>query len=53
MDGFVPPLQQHLNAEIETLLALRQYDSDALLKIFQKTEDVAKSQSSLKMMVRI
>ena len=51
MDGFVPPLMQHLNEEIETLLALKQYDSSTLYKIWKKTEDVAKAQSDRTMMV--
>ncbi|KAF1817441.1 hypothetical protein P152DRAFT_19287 [Eremomyces bilateralis CBS 781.70] len=42
IDAFAPSLYTHLREEIQTLLDLRQYDSDGVKTVWGKTEDAAK-----------
>lgn len=47
IDDFAKSLQGHLNDEIPTLLAMRPYDSAALLKVYKKCEAVAGKQDKV------
>ena len=47
IDDFANGLQGHLNDEIPTLLAMRPYDSAALLKAYRKCEAVAGKQAKV------
>ncbi|MCJ1331890.1 hypothetical protein MMC10_008582 [Thelotrema lepadinum] len=43
IDSFAPALIKHLREEIDTFLALDKYDSQGLLKVWQESENAAKS----------
>ena len=47
IDDFASGLQEHLRDEIATLLAMRPYDSAALLKIYRRCEAVAAKQDKV------
>ncbi|KAF2099991.1 hypothetical protein NA57DRAFT_75493 [Rhizodiscina lignyota] len=49
IDAFVPSLYAHLEAEVPTLLALRDYDNAELKKIWKRTEDYAKDNKDPRM----
>lgn len=49
IQDFASGLQQHLHDEIPTLLAMRPYDSDALLKVYRKCEAAARKQEKVTM----
>jgi hemerythrin-like domain-containing protein len=49
IQDFASGFQQHLHDEIPTLLAMRPYDSDALLEVYKKCEAVAGKQEKVTM----
>ena len=49
IDEFAQGLQGHLHNEIPTLLAMRPYDSDALLKVHKKCEAAAGQQDKVRL----
>ena len=52
IDGFTEPLMNHLREEIDSILALKKFDSDELLKCWREAEKVAKGTGKIGMLVR-
>ena len=50
IQDFASGLQQHLHDEIPTLLAMRPYNSDALLKVYKKCEAAAGKQEKVEIL---
>lgn len=51
IDGFAKPLTDHLYAEIDTILAMSDLDSDGLKKVWSRSEDIAKQNGNIAMLV--
>ena len=47
INDFVSALQEHLHSEIPTLIAMRPYDSEGLLKVYKSCEAAAGEQEKV------